>query len=403
MTNETKCNGHPASSGTKYPDDPCSQDIRECAQGVKEAFSKRCTKPKFVDDLQQQARKENEMGAMAMRIAKLLQIVCLGVMAQAVTLSASSASPEADKKPIAKVRFQEVARSILFAPMYVAIAKNHFKEVGLDVALGTAQGTDKGMAALLSNSADVVLIGPEAAVYVHNSNSPVKPKIFAGLIATDCFVLMSREKINAFSWELLKGQNVLGYRPGSSPLLFFHAALKKHGLDPDKDVKLANNISIPARVGAWLSGQDKFGIFFEPEVSVLEKDGKAHAILSIGNEVGQIDYTVFMATEGYIEKNPKVISAWVAAIKRAQAYLQNAPTAELTKLLSPYFPGLDAKLIEAALDRYRGYNIWKRTPEIQRDSFERLQTLLINGHVMKEDARIKYEAVVASEFFLDHR
>ena len=50
---------------------------------------------------------------------------------------------------------------MLYAPAYVAITKGYFKDAGLDVTLSTAQGGDKSMAALLSNSADIALIGPE--------------------------------------------------------------------------------------------------------------------------------------------------------------------------------------------------------------------------------------------------
>ena len=60
-----------------------------------------------------------------------------------------------------KVRYNEVVRSILYAPAYVALTKGYFKDAGLDITLATAQGGDKSVAALLSNSADIALIGPE--------------------------------------------------------------------------------------------------------------------------------------------------------------------------------------------------------------------------------------------------
>src|SRR2546426_1473888 len=64
----------------------------------------------------------------------------------------------AQKKPPAKVRYNEVVRSILYAPAYVAIAKGYFEEAGLDVSMATAQGGDKSMAALLGNGADIALV-----------------------------------------------------------------------------------------------------------------------------------------------------------------------------------------------------------------------------------------------------
>ena len=75
---------------------------------------------------------------------------------------------------------------------------------------------------------------------------------------------------------MLKGKDILGFRPGSTPILFFEAAMRKNGIDPLKDVKLNNNVAIPARVGSWLAGQNQFAIFDEPEASQLELDGKAY-------------------------------------------------------------------------------------------------------------------------------
>ena len=148
-------------------------------------------------------------------------------------------------KPRVKVRYNEVVRSMLYAPAYVAIAKGYFEELGMDVTLATAQGGDKSVAIMLSNQADIALIGPESAIYVQNSDSPVKIPIFCGLTATDGFMLVGREKVDKFDWSMLKGKEILGFRPGSTPLLFLEAALRQNGLDPQKDVKLMNNVGDP--------------------------------------------------------------------------------------------------------------------------------------------------------------
>ena len=165
----------------------------------------------------------------------------------------------------AKVRYNEVVRSVLYVPAYVAITKGYFEEQGIEQTMSTAQGGDKCMAALLSNAADIALIGPETAIYVLTSDSPTKARIFCGLTSTDGFMLLGREKVDRFEWSMLRGKEILGFRPGSTPLLFLEAALRKNGIDPQKDVKLMNNVAIPARVGSWLSGQNQFGIFTEPD------------------------------------------------------------------------------------------------------------------------------------------
>jgi NitT/TauT family transport system substrate-binding protein len=76
-------------------------------------------------------------------------------------LSLAAPSVRAQKKPLAKVRYNEVVRSILYTPAYVAIAKGFFEEAGIEQTLSTANGGDKSVAALLSGSADIALIGPE--------------------------------------------------------------------------------------------------------------------------------------------------------------------------------------------------------------------------------------------------
>ena len=118
------------------------------------------------------------------------------------------------------------------------------------------------------------------------SDSPTKIPIFCGLTATDGFMLVGREKVDKFDWSMLKGKEILGFRPGSTPLLFLEAALRQNGIDPQKDVKLINNVAIPARVGSWLAGQNQYAIFIEPDASQLELDGKAHFLASIGETVG---------------------------------------------------------------------------------------------------------------------
>lgn len=298
-----------------------------------------------------------------------------------------------------KVRYEEVVRSVLYLPMYVALNQGYFRDAGLDVSLKTSQGTDKGMAALLSGSADIVLIGPEASVYVANSESPVKPKIFSGLTATDGFLLVSRTKPNAaFQWSELKGKSVMAFRPGSNPDVFLETAMRKNGLDPKRDLKLVNNVGPAARVGAWVAGQNDYAIFLEPEATTLEKNGQAHVVASVGREVGPVDYTVFTATEAYLQRNPAVAQAWTQAIVRAQKHVASAPAAELAQQAAEYFPGLSQPELLAAVERYRAIGLWKTNPTVERKAIDSLQDMLVASGVLEAGKRVKYEQVVVTDF-----
>ncbi|CAN5120067.1 ABC transporter substrate-binding protein [soil metagenome] len=316
----------------------------------------------------------------------------LGLGGQAFAQTAVAA------KPAVKVRYEEVVRSILYMPMYVALNQGFFKEAGLDVGMKTSQGTDKGMTALLSGSADIVLIGPEASIYVANSESPVKPKIFAGLTATDGFMLVSRKPASDFNWNQLKGKTVMAFRPGSNPDVFLEAALRKHGLDPKKDLKMVSNIGPAARTGAWLAGQNDFAIFLEPEAGNLEKDGNGHVMASIGHEVGAVDYTVFTATDEFLQKNPEVAQAWTNVIARALKYVQSAPPADLARQVAEYFPGSSQPELVKAIERYRSYKLWKKTPMVEKAAIDQLQDMLVASGVLESGKRVKYEQVVVTSF-----
>lgn len=317
----------------------------------------------------------------------------LGALAVSAPLKARAQA----KSPI-KVRYSEVVHAILYTPAYVAMAKGFFSEAGLDVAMTTAQGGDKAVAALLTNSADISLLGPEANIYVQNSDLPTKIPIFCGLTATDGFMLVGREKADKFDWQQLKGAQILALRPGSTPDLFLEAALRQNGLEPNKDVKLVSNVAVTARVGSWLAGQNQYAIFVEPDASQLELDGKAHVLASIGQTVGYADYTAFSATDKYIRDNPDVIQRWTNAIYHAQTWTERAPTAEIVAALAPYFPGIATDALTAGVERYRKLKIWKTTPVIEPAAIDKFQDVLVQGHVLDADKRVKFSDLVLTEF-----
>ena len=323
--------------------------------------------------------------------ARLLILAC------SLCLPLASVHAQATQ-PLTKVRYEEAIRSLMYVPAYIAMSKGFLKDEGLDVSMKTSQGTDKGMAALLSGSADIVLIGPEATIYVQKSESTLKTKMFAGNTATDGFFLVSRKKIDNFDWNTLKGKQIMTWRPGSAPDIFLTTVLKKYSLDAAKDVKMVSNVAPVARMGAWLTGQADYGLFTEPDASMLEKKGEGFVVASIGHEVGPVDYTVFTATDAYIQKNPKALQAWTNAMARAQKYAYATPSDQVAKDIAQFFPSMDLALIQSSVERMRKFGIWKSTPLIEAAAIEKLQDMLIQSGVLTEAARVKYEDVVTTKF-----
>ena len=319
------------------------------------------------------------------------------VAALAVVLAAAG---EARAQNTTKVKYAEVVRSVFYLPKYVAIANGYFRDQGIEVDMTTAWGGDKGTAMLLTGKVDVVLQGPETAIYVENGASPEKTKMFTAITATDGLFLMSREKMTMeqFKWSMIKGKTVMGWRPGSTPGLFLEYAMKKHGISPKKDIDHVTNIAIPARVGAWMVNKASFSVFFEPDVSKLSRQGIAYPVASVGKEVGSVDYTVFMATDSYIEKNPKIIQGWANAIHKAQKWIQTTDAETAAKAIAKWFPKVELGDIAASVTRYRKFGIWKTDPTTHPQAISALQDILIEGGVLKADKRVAYERVVTTKY-----
>lgn len=81
----------------------------------------------------------------------------------------------------------------------------------------TPFGADKTMTAVLSGNADIGFMGSEASIYTYNEGASDYVVNFAQLTQRAGNFLVAREKNDDFSWENLKGKEVLGGRKGGRP------------------------------------------------------------------------------------------------------------------------------------------------------------------------------------------
>lgn len=147
---------------------------------------------------------------------KVLAVLLTAVLLLPV-LGGCGTSGQADQAAAGKetkVVLNEVAHSLFYAPMYVAIEEGYFKEQGIDLELVTGFGADKTMTALLSGEADIGFMGPETTVYTSNGGAEDLIVNFAQLTQRAGNFLVAREADADFDWQKLKGKDVLGGRDG---------------------------------------------------------------------------------------------------------------------------------------------------------------------------------------------
>ena len=297
-----------------------------------------------------------------------------------------------NKKDLEKIRVAEVAHTVFYAPQYAAISQGFFEEEGLDVELILTPGADKVTAAVLSGDVEIGFCGPEATIYVYQSGETDYLKTFAQLTQKDGSFLVSRQKIDNFTLDDLKGKSVIGGRQGGMPEMTFEWALRQNGIDPTKDLDIDTSVAFAAMGGAFIGGQGDFVTLFEPNALQIEKQGFGYVVASIGELGGVVPYTSYSARNSYLEKNPEIIEKFTRAIQKGLDFVHNHSDEEVAKAILDFFPDTSLTDLTGVMERYRSIDAWPTTTTFSSESFYHLQDIMMAANEL--DSTVKYEDLI---------
>lgn len=324
--------------------------------------------------------------------AALSLLLVSGMMASSVLAEEKTES----KKELTKVTLNEVAHSIFYAPQYSAIELGYFEEEGIDLELVTGFGADKVMTALLSGEADIGFMGSEASIYTYAGGAQDAPVNFAQLTQRAGNFLVAREEMPDFTWEDLKGKEVLGGRKGGMPQMVFEYILKQNNIDPAADLKIDQSIDFGSTAAAFSGGMGEFTVEFEPGATTLEKEGVGYVVASLGTDSGYVPYTAYCAKTSFLEDSPELVQGFVNALQKGMDYVRSHTPEEIAEVIAPQFKETDLDTITTIVSRYHEQDTWKENLIFEEESFELLQDILeMAGELEK---RVPYEELVNTEF-----
>ena len=295
-----------------------------------------------------------------------------------------------------EVVLNEVAHSIFYAPMYGAIEEGYFAEEGLDVELVTGYGADKTMTAVLTGEADIGFMGSESTIYTYAGGTEDYVVNFAQLTQRAGNFLVSREPLEDFTWDMIKGKDVLGGRAGGMPEMVFEYILTKNGIDPKTEVDIDQSIDFGSTAAAFSGGAGDFTVEFEPHATALEEKGEGYVVASLGEDSGYVPYTSFSAKKSYLENNKDVVMAFTRALQKGMEYVQSHSPEEIAKVIAPQFAETDLETLTTIVKRYYEQDTWKENLIFEKDAFDLLQNILDDAGVLKE--RVPYDDLVTREF-----
>lgn len=297
------------------------------------------------------------------------------------------------------IRVNEVTHSIFYAPFYVAMNKGYFEEEGYTIELTNGGGSDKSMTAVLSNSADIALLGPETSVYVASQDKKDLPIIFGQLTKRDGSFLFGRTQETNFDWTNLENTEIIAGRKGGLPAMTLEYVLNQKGYYDGQNITLNYDISFNNMGPAFVAGTGDYTTLFEPTATELENAGKGYIVTSIGQDSGEVPYTCFMANRSYLDKNEDQIKKFLRAVVKGYQFLTTGNLDEVAQSLLPSFPGTDIQSIKYAIESYKQIDAWNDTPVMTEDSYQRLLAIMENaGQITKQ---VAFQTVVDNSYAIE--
>ncbi len=197
-------------------------------------------------------------------------------------------------------------------PVYLA-AQNTFREEGLNVEIIHFQGPATVGQALASDSVDVALLSLNHLLLYLGSNLKVK----AFYVAFDRPIMAWLSKPGIVSWKGLQHRVMAITRRGDFTDLLTRYVLRKHGLQPEADVKMLSMIGSGSRFTALKSGAIDAAILVLPFDQKAQREG-FHLLGTQDSEVGDWwPNAVFVAKFQFIDEHVNTLRSLLRAYVKA--------------------------------------------------------------------------------------
>lgn len=313
-------------------------------------------------------------------------IICLVLILMISLLSVHNKKDE--DKSLVKIKVAEVTHSVFYAPWYVAIENNYFKDEGLDIELILTPGADKVAAAVLSNDVNIGFAGLESTIYVYNGGEADYLVNFAGLTKRDGQFILGRSKNDNFNLEELYGKEVLVGRKGGMPALNFLNALKKMNVDSSK-INLNYSVEFAALSGSFIGGMGDYVNLFEPTATKLEKENFGYVVASIGAYSGEMPYTTYYARKSYIENNKDIIDKFKKALNKGLEFVKNNEPDVVAEAIHNQFKDESINNLTTMIKRYKDYDCWYDDTHIKEIAYQNLEQVMLDNNLIEKKVDFK--------------
>ena len=290
------------------------------------------------------------------------------------------------------IRLNEVTHSLFYTPQYLAMALGYFEDEGISVDVTNGQGANNVMTALLTNEADIGLMGVEANIYVYLEGKKDYPKVIAQLTKRDGSFLVARTEMPNFDYSNIENTTFLMGRKGGTPAMILQYVLNNKGYTNGVNITMDYSIEFGALGPAFTSGTGNFVPLFEPAASQVVKEGRGYIVSAIGMDSGEIPYTCYSVSSKFMKNHPDKVESFLRAVWRGTEYALTHSAEDCANLVAKYFEGTTMDLLVSAIKNYQDFDVWMTTPVTNKDAFNRMQDLMENAGELSQ--RVSYDVIV---------
>lgn len=288
-----------------------------------------------------------------------------------------------------KISIQFTRFSAFYSPLIATIAGGFLEKEGLRPEHSVSAPGKSAIEGLVDGSVHVAQSAPSQAITALEQGKTPPALHFAQVNEKDGFFLVGRKPEPDFSWDNLKGREVL-VDHGGQPMVMFRYACFKRGLDFGA-LRAIDAGSSAAMIEAFRTGKGDYIHLQGPAPQQLEHDGVGHIVTALGDAIGPCAFSSLAATREWLAGG--MAPRFMRAYRKARSWLIATPAAEVAKIEAPLFPGVDLAVLTATIGAYQKLGNWTPHAEIMRPAFE--ATLDIYQHAGRITRRHRYEDAIA--------
>ncbi|HLN86482.1 MAG TPA: ABC transporter substrate-binding protein [Candidatus Limnocylindrales bacterium] len=284
-----------------------------------------------------------------------LRLVLKSVSILLLLIMGSAAAPSAAAERPLRVAYPAPAGA--FLPLWAAQDAGIFKKHDLPVELIAVGSSTRGIAAMVSGDLDILAGGGSSGV-TSQLQGYTDMALFGNVIQSFLFSVMVQPSITEVSQ--LRGKRMGVTRFGGTLDFVARQYVKRHGMEPGKDVTFVQIGAMPDIVVSVLTGAIESGVIGIPQNFLAKKQG-LRELADLSESGSRYALAAFVAKRSFLSENHERMVRFIKSQVEAIHFLKTRPK-EGMEILKRY-TRIDAPdILKPAYDLH--VKLFPRVPEI---------------------------------------